>query len=244
MTELAETLKQRNSVYGDFSDNAEVAQDLKDTLRKAWNGTFEETGVEIEAYVCESLELIATKLSRIVTGDPNYVDNWHDIAGYAKLVEDRLVAAKELDKFEAAPGIGDGFGALVATGRLKTAATLVTIDNKLLDDDDLVEIGRELVRRMPDGYRYANSPAEIVTELQNKVDELRAEVLERRNQLPISMQDSTVVLLKCDNGHTRLTATGLIDSGCPWCKVAELEVTLKLRGWKAMVDNQDGVTLK
>ena len=23
-------------------------------------------------------------------GDPNYADSWHDIAGYAKLVEDRI----------------------------------------------------------------------------------------------------------------------------------------------------------
>ena len=27
---------------------------------------------------------------KILNGDPNYVDNWHDIIGYAKLIEDRL----------------------------------------------------------------------------------------------------------------------------------------------------------
>lgn len=34
--------------------------------------------------------MIAHKLGRIINGDPNYSDSWHDIAGYAKLVADRL----------------------------------------------------------------------------------------------------------------------------------------------------------
>ena len=34
--------------------------------------------------------MIFHKIGRIVNGDPNYADSWHDIAGYAKLVEDRL----------------------------------------------------------------------------------------------------------------------------------------------------------
>jgi len=38
----------------------------------------------------EALEMIATKLSRIVNGNPNKIDNWDDIAGYATLVADRL----------------------------------------------------------------------------------------------------------------------------------------------------------
>lgn len=32
---------------------------------------------------------IADKIARILNGDPEYRDNWHDIAGYAKLAEDR-----------------------------------------------------------------------------------------------------------------------------------------------------------
>jgi hypothetical protein len=34
--------------------------------------------------------MICHKLGRIVNGDPNYADSWIDIAGYAKLVADRL----------------------------------------------------------------------------------------------------------------------------------------------------------
>jgi hypothetical protein len=38
----------------------------------------------------EALEHIATKIGRILSGDPNHRDHWEDIQGYARLVEDRL----------------------------------------------------------------------------------------------------------------------------------------------------------
>ena len=38
----------------------------------------------------EALFMIAHKIGRIVNGDPWYADSWVDIAGYAKLVADRL----------------------------------------------------------------------------------------------------------------------------------------------------------
>ena len=38
----------------------------------------------------EALGMIAHKIARILNGDPEYGDSWHDIAGYAKLVEDSL----------------------------------------------------------------------------------------------------------------------------------------------------------
>lgn len=36
------------------------------------------------------LEMIAHKIARILNGDPNYADNWHDIAGYATLIDLQL----------------------------------------------------------------------------------------------------------------------------------------------------------
>ena len=38
----------------------------------------------------EALVHICTKMSRVVNGNNNHVDNWRDIAGYATLVADRL----------------------------------------------------------------------------------------------------------------------------------------------------------
>ena len=38
----------------------------------------------------ESLEVIATKIGRILGGDPTHKDHWDDIAGYAELVAREL----------------------------------------------------------------------------------------------------------------------------------------------------------
>jgi len=40
----------------------------------------------------EALRIIASKISRMCSCDPEYADNWHDIAGYATLVEGRCQA--------------------------------------------------------------------------------------------------------------------------------------------------------
>ena len=84
------TLAERGGRYGDFSHHAEIAQDLQDTMRrnKGWGS--------LNAAQKQALTVIADKIARILSGDPNYVDNWHDIQGYAKLVEDRLVSTPTL----------------------------------------------------------------------------------------------------------------------------------------------------
>ena len=83
---LAQTLAERGSRYGDFTDHARICQNLKRTMcaEAGWDRL---TDVQKQ-----SLEVIADKVGRILSGDPNYADNWHDIQGYAKLAEDRLPA--------------------------------------------------------------------------------------------------------------------------------------------------------
>lgn len=78
------TLAQRGERYGDFSDHAEIAQDIQNVMRntQGWHN--------LDAVKKQALTVIADKQARILSGDPNYGDNWHDIQGYAKLVEDRL----------------------------------------------------------------------------------------------------------------------------------------------------------
>jgi hypothetical protein len=80
---LDTTLAARGSIYGDFTNNARVAQQMRAIIRAAesWGKM---TWVEQEA-----LDAIILKISRIATGDPRHPDNWHDIQGYAKLAEDR-----------------------------------------------------------------------------------------------------------------------------------------------------------
>ena len=38
----------------------------------------------------EALDMICHKIARIINGDPNHLDSWQDIAGYARLVAERL----------------------------------------------------------------------------------------------------------------------------------------------------------
>ena len=77
---IADTLNERQSTYGSFEDVANTTQYLLQML-----STDAMSDVQLEA-----LHMICSKLARIAHGDPNYKDNWHDIAGYATLVERSL----------------------------------------------------------------------------------------------------------------------------------------------------------
>jgi hypothetical protein len=84
--DINETLAERGARYGTFTGHAEIAQRLKAVMR-----VYEaERGCDLDPDQREALEMIAHKIARILNGDPNYVDSWVDIAGYAKLVADRL----------------------------------------------------------------------------------------------------------------------------------------------------------
>lgn len=82
--ELERTLEERGARYGKFIDNATVSQLMKDAFR----GGVRYHALELDQL--EALDQIASKVSRIVTGDSNYADNWVDIAGFATLVANRL----------------------------------------------------------------------------------------------------------------------------------------------------------
>lgn len=86
---IEKTLEERGSRYGVFLTHAYITQVMKQIMRKSpsWSG------MSVDQQ--ESLEMIAHKMGRIVNGDPNYVDSWTDIVGYARLVEQRLIADKE-----------------------------------------------------------------------------------------------------------------------------------------------------
>ena len=83
-TSVTETLEQREQRYGDYTELAMVAQALKQTMREC------EGWQRLAPYQKQSLEAIQDKIARILNGDPKYADNWHDIGGYAALVEERL----------------------------------------------------------------------------------------------------------------------------------------------------------
>lgn len=85
-TDIDETLDARAQDYGKFKDGAALMQGMKRLLadHAAKHGkTFTDDQ-------WEALEMIVHKMGRIVNGNPDKVDHWVDIAGYAKLVADRL----------------------------------------------------------------------------------------------------------------------------------------------------------
>lgn len=78
------TLAERDVNYGPFERQAGINQNIKRAMHAAPNWK------DLADDMKESLELIASKIGRILNGDPNYVDSWHDIIGYALLIEKRL----------------------------------------------------------------------------------------------------------------------------------------------------------
>lgn len=86
MSDIETTLAERGTRYGSFKDHAAIAQNIQDAMRAppGW--------AKLAPDQKQALTVIADKIARMLNGDPDYVDNWHDIEGYAKLVEARLIA--------------------------------------------------------------------------------------------------------------------------------------------------------
>lgn len=82
--DIEKTLEERGSRYGQFVSHAQIAQSLKNIMQSTGNWCILADDQK------ECLEMIAHKIGRILNGDPNYPDNFIDIAGYSKLVADRL----------------------------------------------------------------------------------------------------------------------------------------------------------
>ena len=83
---VQDTLMERGKRYGTFIGHAEVTQRLKDVIIEE----LQKRGKGLAPDQREALSMICHKIGRIVNGDPDYDDSWHDIAGYAQLVADRL----------------------------------------------------------------------------------------------------------------------------------------------------------
>lgn len=86
MTDIKQTLQERGSTYGDFEGQAEITQAMKNMFTYYANLR----GKKLANDQKEALDMIASKIARILNGDPDYDDSWHDIAGYASLVANRL----------------------------------------------------------------------------------------------------------------------------------------------------------
>ena len=83
-TGIDATVEERGNRYGAFKDSADIIQELKSVMRSTRNWS------NLTPSQREALEMIQHKVGRILNGDPNYTDSWHDIKGYAHLIEEEL----------------------------------------------------------------------------------------------------------------------------------------------------------
>lgn len=73
-------LASRETTHGSYSETALYSQTIKSMVRGSANYNM------LSNQQRESLDMIAVKIARILSGDPDEQDHWKDIAGYATLV--------------------------------------------------------------------------------------------------------------------------------------------------------------
>lgn len=84
VSSITTLLDERGKTHGEYSVHAQITQDLKDVMHKTQNWG------RLNAVQKETLEMVAHKIGRVLAGNPNFKDHWMDIAGYAKLAEERI----------------------------------------------------------------------------------------------------------------------------------------------------------
>lgn len=99
--EISAVLAERGTRYGRFDAHALLTQQIK--LAFSFGRNWDNLPVDSK----EALEMIAHKIGRVLNGDPEYADSWVDIAGYAKLVADRILKEGEYAE-PVAPTVGGG----------------------------------------------------------------------------------------------------------------------------------------
>lgn len=87
---IEQTLAQRQSQYGSFVGVANTTGQLMGILLNSKNG------YTLPYAHQEALHMICSKMARIVNGDFNHKDSWHDIGGYARLIEDEIFDETEM----------------------------------------------------------------------------------------------------------------------------------------------------
>jgi len=92
-TNVQQTLAERGDRYGSFENHAVIAQDLQNVMRNAHGGA---GWAQLAPDQRQALTVISDKIARMLNGDPNYRDNWHDIVGYASLVDQRMARDEHL----------------------------------------------------------------------------------------------------------------------------------------------------
>jgi len=78
--DITPVLEERGLRYGRFADNSAIAQMLKDVMHKSPN--WDKLPMDFK----EALDMNASKISRMLCGDWEWLDNPRDIIGFWSLV--------------------------------------------------------------------------------------------------------------------------------------------------------------
>ena len=89
MSNINGILNEREKTHGDINEGAPVYRLLKRAFYTGKNNIDDFSSIQEQV-----LDAIFMKIARISCGDPNFIDHWQDIVGYATL------AVKELEKNE------------------------------------------------------------------------------------------------------------------------------------------------
>jgi hypothetical protein len=80
---VEQTLEQRGSIYGEFCEQVNAVSGIVMSMQKAYRAKHNDipaTSLVTEWYY------LAIKMARIAVS-PDHLDNYHDLAGYAMLME-------------------------------------------------------------------------------------------------------------------------------------------------------------
>lgn len=91
MTDATDDLRhRRESSYGPWRENSKTMQAIKNLFRShpGW--------AKLDDSHREALDMFALKIGRILCGNPNWVDNWDDLGGYARCVAALIIEEKRL----------------------------------------------------------------------------------------------------------------------------------------------------
>jgi hypothetical protein len=82
VTDSNALLTERGTTHGKFADNARNGQALRDLFRASpyW--------ATMDPVHREALDMMACKVSRILSGQAGFADHWLDIEGYARLARE------------------------------------------------------------------------------------------------------------------------------------------------------------
>lgn len=88
LSKVDETLNERQSQYGCFEDVAFATENIIGILKRCGYDDMPNPHKM-------AMYMIVSKMARLVNGDHNHIDGWHDIGGYAKLIENLIGGENE-----------------------------------------------------------------------------------------------------------------------------------------------------